>query len=129
MMPEPVAGPNREGYAVDLGLWTGVLGPPIIWLAHFQIIYTLVGYVCMKHSHVTMHLTSGITLAITIGCALLSWSLLKPPPSEEPGNQPIETVPARPRFMALIGIMSGTMFSLVVIAQWIAAFMIDPCWR
>jgi hypothetical protein len=119
---------HRESYSIELGLWTGILGPPIAWLIHFQIIYALVPRVCMTHSHAAMHLTTLVFLAATVACGLIAWKLLKPAPSEPGTIEPIEGISARPRFMAQIGIMSSVMFSLIFIAQWIASLMIDPCW-
>lgn len=128
-MTEILPNPNHESYAVDLGLWTGLLGPPIVWLLHFQIIYSLVGYVCEAHSHASIHIVSVLTIVITIGCGLISWKLLRPAPPSNSLTEPDETIPARPRFMAQMGLMSSALFTLVMIAQWIASFMIDPCWK
>src|SRR5436305_14403580 len=34
----------------DLALWVGILGPPVLWLTQFEIIYSLVLPVCVTHS-------------------------------------------------------------------------------
>ena len=120
--------PAGESYSTELGLWTGMLGPPIFWLIHFQIIYALVPRICMTQSHAALHITTVVFLAATIACGLIAWKLLKPAPLEPGTIEPAETISARPHFMAQIGIMSSVMFTLVFIAQWIASLMIDPCW-
>src|SRR5436190_23964513 len=105
-----------ESYLTELGLWNGILGPPIAWLIHFQIIYALVPRVCMTHSHAAMHITTIVFLAATIVSGVIAWKLLKPAPIEPGTIEPVETIPARPRFMAQMGIMSSAMFTLVFIA-------------
>src|SRR5436305_14269799 len=112
-MTETLPNPSHESYAVDLGLWTGLLGPPIAWLLHFQIIYSLVGYVCEAHSHMSIHVTSAVTIVLTLLCGLLSWKLLNPPPPATQTNESIEVPDARQRFMAQLGVMSSAMFTLV----------------
>src|SRR3954468_7230312 len=98
---------HRETYSTELGLWAGILGPPIGWFIHFQIIYALVPRVCMTHSHAAMHVTTLVFLATTVACGLVAGKLLKPAPSEPGTIEPVETIPARPRFMAQVGIMSS----------------------
>ena len=118
----------HESYRTELGLWNGILGPPIYWLIHFQIIYALVPRVCMTHSHAALHMTTLVFLAATIVSGVIAWKLRTPAPLEPGTLEPIETIPARPWFMAQLGLMSSVMFSLIFIAQWIASLMIDPCW-
>ena len=128
-MTTETPGSPHESYTTELGLWTGILGPPIGWLVHFQIVYSLVPRVCKLHAHAIMHLITLVFLIILMACGLVAWKLLPASTGGNGNNEPIETIPARPRFMAQVGIMSSALFTLVLIAQWIASFMLDPCWN
>src|SRR4051812_13189382 len=128
MTMEPTLEANREPYRFDLGLWTAVLGPPILWFGQFQLNYYLVLYACSTGRHFVFHLAFGASLLLTVGCGLIGWKLMRPATDEHPNNDPNESVPARPHFMAVLGMMGSGIFVIVTIAQWIGAFMINPCW-
>src|SRR5689334_1598895 len=98
MTLEPTLDANREGYGVDLGLWTAFLGPPTIWFGQFQLNYYLVLYACSTGRHFVFHLAFGLALLLTLACGLLGWKLMNPSPGDHPNNIAEETVPARPRF-------------------------------
>jgi hypothetical protein len=105
----------------DLGLWLGILGPPAVWLIQFQTIYMLVYPACGAQRNFVIHITCFIFLvAITaLGVSpLRTWR--DAPRSDERTNR-------TRRFMGIVGGMSTALFLLLVIAQWIAAFIVDPC--
>ena len=105
----------------DLALWLGILGPPFLWLAQFQIIYALVLPVCLSHRAVVLAIVSIICGAAIIGCGVIAWN----------GRVPVADSPPRIKFvrhfMAVLSLMSMFMFLLVIIAQTIATAMHSPC--
>ena len=125
-MTSEIPASEAESFQHELWQWTGILGPPIAWLLHFQINYALVPHVCATHNHITLHLTSIFFLAASIASGVLAWSLLRQPVAPEQAME-VETMFDRPRFMAQVGMMMSVLFTLIIISQWIACFMIDPC--
>ena len=100
----------------DFYVWLGMLGPAVVWLVNFEIIYAGVLSACEAKSKIVLFLCCLVCLAFIAGCAWLSMRER----STEPDHQ------AR-TFMAQIGLMSAALFVLVTIAQTIALFIMDPC--
>jgi hypothetical protein len=105
----------------DLALWLGVLGPPVLWLTQFEVIYSLVLPVCVGQQRFLLALISLACGAGILGCGLIGWH----------GRTPVADPPSRIKyvrhFMAVLSLMSMTLFLLVLIAQMIATAMHSPC--
>jgi len=105
----------------DFALWLGILGPPVLWLTQFEIIYSLVLPVCVAHSRIVLVVISIAFAAAIVGCGLLGWN----------GRAPVTGSTARIKFvrqfMAVLSLMSTSLFLLVVLAQVLAAAMHSPC--
>jgi hypothetical protein len=105
----------------DFALWSGILGPPFLWLTQFEIIYSLVLPVCVAHSKIVLAVISLGFAAAIIGCGLIGWN----------GRAPVAGSPSRIRFvrhfMGLLALMSMSLFLLVLIAQLLATAMHSPC--
>jgi len=100
----------------DFHAWLGMLGPPTIWLTNFEIIYARVLPACAIKSNIWLIITSLIALALIAGCGFLAIRELGTPGENK----------AR-RFMAQVGVMLASLFTLVTIAQIIAMLINDPC--
>src|SRR3954447_7125596 len=116
---------DRWGWAGDTALWFGVLGPPIIALTHQQLEYMLVPKYCHTGSAMWLHVVSFLCLAVSVLAGITAWSCLAHSRSQEhPGEErPVQ----RPHFMAVVGLASSALGSMIIIAQAIATFMLDPC--
>jgi len=105
----------------DFALWLGILGPPVLWLTQFEIIYSLVLPVCVAHSRIVLLVVSIAFGAAIVGCGVLGWN----------GRSPVAGSPPRIKFvrhfMAVLSLMSMSLFLLVVLAQVLAAAMHSPC--
>jgi hypothetical protein len=101
-------------------LWTGLLLAPAAWLLQMQISYALVPWSCSHQERSALYITTVVFLAISGGAILISWKNWQAIAQDNPAAK-------RARFMALLGILIGTMFSLVIIAQGIPRFIISPC--
>lgn len=119
--------PGRE-YSEPKGivrLWAVLLAGPLSWAAGLGLDYSLVIVACESGSNAWLHLVSLITLVVASTGAWIAhreWRRLG-------GGVPGERVGRveRSRFMAALGVMTGVFFSLVIIAQWIASFVLHPC--
>jgi hypothetical protein len=118
------------GVDVDRGaipLYTGFLGAPILWAMQFQLSYMLVPWVCTHRNAwllPTVHLAFFLLSAIT---GVLSWREWRRVGATPPSSQEQETI-ARTKFLGAMGLMSAALFSLVILAQAVASFFLDPCW-
>jgi hypothetical protein len=119
------AQPFEEPRGVAL-LWFGFLGGAIAWLLHLTLSYILVGYACDYDLPFLVHLPSVLMLALTAAAGWVSWKSwgrLGRSTEEE-----VEGVEGRSRFMAMSGLVMAGFFGLVILAQWIPAFIMPPCY-
>ena len=113
--------------ADDSGLlWLGIFVGPVAWLAHFQVSYSLVPWVCKNDGEVALHVVSLLCLLIAGVGGVLAWTRLRVAGARAPGAAG-EALMARSRFMALLGLMSSVLFGLIILAQGLASFFISPC--
>jgi hypothetical protein len=109
-------------------LWTGILGGPIAWLIQFQLRYSLVPWVCANHKKFILHLvTVGFVLLIMAG-ASFSWRMWARNGKAWP-NDKEAGVKMRNLFLAVLGMLSSSLFALLTLVQGIPPFFIDPCER
>jgi hypothetical protein len=107
----------------DFALWLGILGPPMLWLTQFQTIYMLVFPACGQHRNVIIIVTSLLFALGILACGFIGWS----------NRVPVAVAESPPRlkttrhFMAVLSILSMSIFLIVLIAQVIASVMISPC--
>ena len=107
------------------GQVAGVLVPPLATLAGMEASYALVGPACSSGHALALHLTRLVTLLIVVGAGLLAWREWRAVGIEHPGDG--GSPGTRGRFLSWVGVLAAGLFTLVVIAQWIAAFFLSPC--
>jgi hypothetical protein len=106
-------------------LYVAVLGPPIVWALGLNAQYGLVRVACATESNLPMHAVSVVTLLLALGCGLVAWRAWGEAGRQWPGEGG-GTLP-RSRFMAVMGLFSSALFSLAILAQWVASFVLHPC--
>jgi len=105
----------------DFALWLGILGPPMLWLAQFQTIYMLVFPACGQDRNVVIIVASLLFGGVIAICGFIGWSNRVPVAASPP------RVKRTRHFMAVLSILSMSIFLIVLIAQLIGALMIPPC--
>ena len=118
------------GVEVDRGtipLWAGVLGSPLLWAVQFQLTYMLVPWCCTHHNRWLIPLIHLVFLLITLACGVLCLGHWRELGMEMPRSQEVEQL-ARRKFLAVLGLMSASLFSLLIIAHTVPSFFLDPCW-
>lgn len=104
-------------------LWIGAVGAPIAWAIQFLIIYALVPHVCKVGASKSLHITSAVFILLGVSAGVLSWwNLGRKEHSFEEERESII-------FMSRMGLMTSAMFTLIMLAQIIPTFFIDPCWQ
>jgi hypothetical protein len=108
-----------------LSLWTGMLAAPFAFLLNLQISYMLVPWVCVTGQLFWLHLAGALTLLLALAGGFLAWRNWKKSGQEWRSHE--RSVESRSRFMAILGLMMSGLFSLIILAQWIANLIIGPC--
>jgi hypothetical protein len=110
-----------------LSLSLGILLGPLIALVNQEAIYSVNMWSCGHGISATMHIAPAVCLAIAIGTAAMAyrdWRAVGGGLEDEDG-----TVETRTRFLSLLGVTISVFSSLVILAQWAAIFVFDPCMR
>ena len=104
-----------------------VLLGPAVALANEQWTYAVDTWTCGQGTHWTIHIVPILCLAVAIGCGVAAhrhWRVVGPTTDDD-----ADTVPARTRFLALLGIGASALSALVILAQWAAVWVFGPCMR
>jgi hypothetical protein len=106
-------------------LWVGLLLAPVAFLINLEVAYALVPTVCSSQNELPIHLVHLTCLLLTLYGLLTAWRCWSAAGAKWPGEEgdPL----GRSRFMAGTGLLVSAMFALVIIAQWIPSFVLDPC--
>jgi hypothetical protein len=109
---------------VSMTEWIGLLAGPLAWSVDALVIYALAPWSC-EHVRLPLHIAALVCLAGAIAGGVIAWRNWRevwgwPSPMDEPSL-------GRDRFLAVVGVMSAALFAAVIIAQWIAVMMLDPC--
>jgi TRAP-type C4-dicarboxylate transport system permease small subunit len=115
----------EESAAEVCGLWLGMLGPPMLTLTHLQVTYALVPKICPTGNTTLLHIVSLCFLVIVIALGLPSWRCLRRQAPEAGSEDPL--TPERVHFMAQLGLLTVALFALLIIAQAIPPFIVNPC--
>jgi hypothetical protein len=106
-------------------LWTGVLVPPIAFLFNLEVAYAIVPAACSARTVVLVHAVHLVSLALTIFGGVVALRTWRSSGATWPGGEGGRI--SRTQFMAGIGMLMGLMFAVVILAQWIPSFILDPC--
>lgn len=93
-------------------LFYGMLGPPLLTLFNLELSYALTPVACRAGSRMAMNLSTAIILALVIVAGIGAAMRLR-------RNWIEDTVLSRPGFMAMLGILESTLFTAVIVAQWL----------
>jgi hypothetical protein len=106
-------------------LWIGVLLPPIAFLLNLEAAYALVPAACSSRNLLLIHLVHLVGLALAVFGGLTALRSWRRNGSTWPGGEggPL----SRTRFMSGLGMFLSLQFGLVIVAQWIPSFILDPC--
>lgn len=107
-------------------LWAGIIGAPLVWLTQFIICYALVPYVCHTRKFFSMHLTIAVALILVAGLGAVCWHEWKISGERSPQSNDCDRL-GTTRLAAVVGLLSSSLTLLLILAQLIATFMVDPC--
>jgi len=130
-MSEMTAGPSapRMGSRAPgvFNLTLSVVLGPIVALANQELIFAANAWACGRGSRGPMHVVPAMCLALVAATGLMAyrdWRSVGGGREDEAG-----TPATRTRFISLLGLFMSVFSSLVIVAQWIAIFVFEPCMR
>jgi hypothetical protein len=103
-------------------LWAGLLAGPLAWVVHLQGAFALSAYFTEQENFAPLHVLSVVCLLVAVGGLVLSrrgWGTVRGLPS---GTEGPDT--ARVRYLTFVGMMTGVLFTCVIVAQWIAVMLL-----
>ena len=105
-------------------LWLGLLAGPVAWAVQLLAVFSMAAWVCDGGPAWLPHLASFLCLLAAAAGAYLGWRDWRRVGGWPESSDAVDL--GRTRLMVVLGLMSGTLFSLVILAQWIAV-MVLPC--
>jgi len=119
------AEPKKIDAGVAFRLWIGMLLPPAAWAVQLQTLWLTSEYGCKTSDFFWNHVVSIIALAVSIVGGLVAVREWRSAGAET--NDDDATRKSRRLFMAMIGIMTGSLFTIVIFALWLPTLMGVPC--
>jgi uncharacterized membrane protein len=115
---------RREREAPGLATqWIGLLLAPAAFFAHLQGCYVLVPRACRYHADVWLHVVGIAAVLVAAFGLLTAWRVWDATRDAEDGYGALP----RARFLGATGLGVSGLLTLLLIAQWSAAFFISPC--
>ncbi|HVX39806.1 MAG TPA: hypothetical protein VHB25_09555 [Gemmatimonadaceae bacterium] len=126
-LAEAASGDPYAGWRGLLRLSLGMLLGPVVALVNQQLVYLADMWACGHGLQGAVHVVPVLCLIVTIGAAIVAYRDWR---AVGAGVEDSEaTIGSRTRFMALCGIVISVFSSLVIVGQWAAIFVFDPCMR
>jgi len=92
--------------------WPALLLAPLFALAAIGVGYALVPAACEHSRYWVVHAAMLLFLALSLASTVLAWGALRV---------------AHRELIPLVSVWNGAFFSLVILVQWVAAFILSPC--
>jgi hypothetical protein len=105
--------------------WIGLLLAPAVFFAHLELAYVLVPWACVTKGQLWVHVSGAAAILLAFAGAVAAWRVHARTENAQP-NDGAGSVP-RTRFLGTVGICMSAAFVLLLIAQWVAGFVISPC--
>jgi hypothetical protein len=105
--------------------WTGFLLPPLAWSVGMEAVYLFSDYGCANNDFIPNHVVSAIVLVISLIGWAIAWHNWRKSGSTWP-NGSSGAIP-RSRFMSAMGLLTGALFSALIVAQWLPTALGVPC--
>lgn len=118
-------GAKQDFDPVDRRLAFAMLAPPVIWLLHLSISFSLVRAACVSGSKSMLHLLTAGAFILIAGAGWLAFVFLR-----RIGQGPVDrgdVLRTRRRFMALSGVVFAVLFTILLVATEIPNLVMSSC--
>lgn len=110
--------------------WLALLLSPMLALGCLTLLYAMATPVCALQAGIWMHGLILLTLIITLGLTWGAWRHWCKITAQTKKAAPLDrrvSIFITPLLIGYLGLWSGLLFSLVILAMWISAGLIPPC--
>jgi hypothetical protein len=98
--------------------YVGTLVAPFLLLTQLSLAYAVLPWSCKAGFHAAVHWVIGVSLVLALGMFAFSWRNLRR--AFHGGNE-------RAHFTALLAVLLSALVGLVIVVQWLTAFILPPC--
>ena len=106
--------------------WAGIIVPPVAMLINLSIGYALVPWSCAAHSRTLLHAEIGVLVLISVAAGFVAhreWRRYGGGGASDDAAGP----GPRARFLGAMGLASSALFTMILLAQWLANAYLTPC--
>ena len=114
--------PEEHGLAAQ---WVGLLLAPAAFFLHLQFAYAVVPWACRHRDDFWIHASGIASVALGAIGTLVAWRVWRREGGSAPGEG--HGIPPRARFLAVTGLGTSAVITLILAAQWVAAFVVSSC--
>ena len=108
-----------------LSLGFAIFAGPVAWSVVLTAGYSLVAVSCDAETTLPLHLLTAVMLLVSVAGVVVARREWRRAGRGWPGEG--GDVLSRSRFAAVLGLLSSGLFALVIVAQWLAVLLLDPC--
>lgn len=101
-----------------------ILGAPVSWAIHFNVMYFLVQPVCRLGGEALFHVTTVVMLVTCIAAGVVAW---RQRGSNSNFDTLIEGAGSWKPFVALFGVASAAIFAYAIVYQWTPVLTYGAC--
>jgi hypothetical protein len=111
-----------------VSLWFSALGGPLAWILHNVGSYWAATVLCsLPGQELVVHGVTVITALVALATALVGWRIRTRLKGATDWPDAHRISKGRALFMAGYGVISGIFFFIVILAEGIPGFLIEPC--
>jgi hypothetical protein len=106
--------------------WGAFLAGPVAWCVNLECSYALAPHACAVRDHLLLHLSTLACLGAAAAGGGLAWLIWGWHGRETPTEA--EAGPGSgAHFLSVLGLVFDPFFALLIVSQWLAIAMLDPC--
>ena len=109
----------------ELLLWIGFLLSPLAWSVYLETEYLFSDFGCKNENFLPNHIVSAVFFVVSLIGLAVAWSNWQKSGATWPDDSSGSI--SRSRFMSALGLLTGTLFSVLIFAQWLPTALGVPC--
>lgn len=127
-MPSSIWRPDSSNRWRHLALWTGLLGPALLWLTLLETNYAFAYNACDEGTKGFLFALIGVTMALGAAAGVAAWKTGPPEDSEE-RSEPwtLKTREVRARWMSIAAVAFTAWFLIVMVAMMVPPLVLGAC--
>jgi hypothetical protein len=115
-----------------LSVWPALLLAPLLALGHLSLAFAMVTPTCARQGGAGLHGLSALSLLAALAMTLLAWRAWRRLGRPEPLAHAVTASDSgeradRPRFVALVAVLTGALSALVILALWLPLWVLPAC--